>query len=182
MLLATFDGSHAGSAAKEELMSTREYSDPAEGNRLLRFFYRDWHPTRLGRWVNRFASWWSALGLSPDVQVALEVRGRASGRTRSSPVVIATVGGTDYLVSILGPESGWVKNVEAAHGDAIIHHGRRKHVHLVPVPPEERAPVLQEYVRVASSGRHHFPVPPAAPLSEFAAVAGRYPAYRIEPA
>ena len=77
-------------------------SDPAERSALMRLFYRDWRPTRLGRWVNRLACWWSGVGLPPRFQAALEVRGRASGRRRSSPVVIATVEGKHYLVSMLG--------------------------------------------------------------------------------
>jgi len=39
-----------------------------------------------------------------------------------------------------------------------------------------------EYVQVATSGRHHLPVAVGAPLSEFQAIAERYPVYRIEPA
>ena len=163
-------------------MSNSRPSDPAERHPLLRLCYRDWRPTRLGRWVNRFACWWSGLGLPPRFQAALEVRGRTSGRKRASPVVIATVEGRHYLVSILGPGSDWVKNIEAAHGDAIIRQGRRRRVRLVAVPPEQRAPILREYVRIALSGRQHFPLPVGAPLSDFAAIAGRYPVYRIDPA
>src|SRR5512136_779842 len=139
-------------------MSDSRPGDPAERSALMRLFYRDWRPTRLGRWVNQFACWWSGLGLPPRFQAALEVRGRASGRIRSNPVVIATVEGKGYLVSMLGPGSDWVKNVEAAHGDAVLRQGRRRPVHLVAVPPEERAPILREYVRVALSGRTHFPL------------------------
>ncbi len=112
---------------------------------------------------------------------ALEVRGRASGRRRSVPVVIATVEGHHYLVSMLGPRSDWVKNVEAAHGDAVLRQGRRRRVRLEPVPPEQRAPILREYVRIAPSGRQHFPLPVGASLAEFAAIAERYPVYRIVP-
>jgi F420H(2)-dependent quinone reductase len=155
--------------------------DPAERNALMRLFYRNWRPTHVGRWVNRLWCWWSGLGLPPRFQAALEVRGRASGHRRSNPVVITSVNGKRYLVSMLGPESDWVKNVEAAHGDAVIHQGRRSHVRLVSVPPEQRAPILQEYVRIASSGRHHFPLPVGAPLSDFEAMAARYPVYRIDP-
>jgi hypothetical protein len=163
-------------------MSNSRPSDPAERNALMRLFYRDWRPTRLGRWVNRFACWWSGVGLPPRFQAALEVRGRASGRRRSSPVVIATVEGKHYLVSMLGPGSDWVKNVEAAHGDAVIRQGRRRRVRLVAVPPEQRAPILREYVRIALSGRQHFPLAVGAPLSDFEAIAERYPVYRIDPA
>lgn len=161
-------------------MSRPRGPDPAERSALMRLVYRGWRPTRLGRWVNRFQGWWSGLGFPPSSVAALEVRGRASGRTRAIPVVVATVAGSHYLVSMLGPRSDWVKNVEAAHGDAVLRQGRRRRVHLVPVPVEQRAPILREYVRIASSGRRHFPVPAGAPLSEFEAIAARYPAYRID--
>ena len=162
-------------------MNSSTHRDPAERSAFMRLFYRDWRPTRFGRWVNRFACWWSGLGLPPRIQAALEVRGRASGRGRSNPVVIATVEGKRYLVSMLGPRSDWVNNVEAAHGDAVIRQGRRQRVHLVPVPPAQRAPILREYVRIALSGRQHFPLHVGAPLSEFEAIAERYPVYRIDP-
>ena len=69
------------------------HSDPAERSALLRLFYRDWRPTRVGRWVNRLASWWSALGMTSTEMAVLEVPGRTSGRRRSTPVVVATVEG-----------------------------------------------------------------------------------------
>jgi deazaflavin-dependent oxidoreductase (nitroreductase family) len=163
-------------------MGNSKHSDPAERSPLLRLFYRDWRPTRIGRWVNRLASLWSVLGLSSREMSVLEVRGRASGQRRSTPVVIATVEGKRYLVSMLGSGSDWVKNVEAAHGDAVLRQGRRcRPVHLVGVPPADRAPILSEYVRVATSGRNHLPVAVDAPLSEFEMIAERYPVYRIDP-
>lgn len=162
-------------------MSHSMHSDPAERSPVLRWFYRDWRPTRIGRWANRLARWWSALGLASSEMAVLEVRGRASGQRRSTPVVIATVEGKQYLVSMLGPESDWVKNVEAAQGDAVLRHRLQRPVHLVRVPPAERAPILSEYVRVATSGRHHLPVAVDAPLSEFQTIAERYPVYRIDP-
>jgi F420H(2)-dependent quinone reductase len=165
----------------EHPLKTSALSDPAERSVILRLFYRNWRPTRIGRWVNRLAGWMSILGLAPKVQAVLEIRGRASGHQRSLPVVVATVEGRRYLVSMLGPESSWVKNVEAAHGNAILRQGRPQSIHLVGVPPAERAPILREYVRVATSGRHHFPVAVGAPLSEFQTIAERYPVYRIDP-
>jgi hypothetical protein len=96
-------------------------------------------------------------------------------------VVIATVEGKGYLVSMLGTDSDWVKNVEAAGGYAIIRQGHRRRVHLIAVPPDRRARILREYVRIASSGRRHFPLGVGAPLADFEAIAGRYPVYRIDP-
>jgi F420H(2)-dependent quinone reductase len=162
-------------------MNDSKHSDPAERRASMRLFYRNWRPTRLGRWANRFSGWWSGLGLPPRYMAVLEVPGRTSGRRRSNPVVIATVEGKRYLVSMLGPGSDWVKNVEAARGDAVIRQGRRRPVHLVAVAPEVRAPILREYVRIASSGRQHFPIPVGAPLADFEAIAARYPVYRIDP-
>lgn len=156
------------------------HADPAERNAFLRFCYRNWRPTRIGQWVNRFSGWWSGLGLPPRYQAVLEVRGRTSGRIRSNPAVIATVDGKRHLVSMLGPASDWVKNVEAARGEAVIHHGRRYGVHLTAVPAEQRAPIIREYLRIASSGRRHFPVAVDAPLSEFQQIASRYPVYWID--
>jgi deazaflavin-dependent oxidoreductase (nitroreductase family) len=169
------------SARRRAPGASSAHPDPAERSAYMRLFYRGWRPTRLGRWANSVQGWYSGLGLPPRFLAVLEVRGRASGRTRANPVVIATVDGAHYLVSMLGPESDWVKNVEAAQGNAVIRQGRRRHVHLVAVEPEQRAPILREYIQVASSGRRHFPLCVGASLSEFAAIAGRYPVYRIDP-
>lgn len=155
-------------------------SDPAEDNALFRLFYRGWRPTRLGRIVNRMAGWMSGMGLLPASQVAVEVLGRKSGRKRVNPAVVASVDGKQYLVAILGPESEWVKNVEAAGGNVVIRRRRRRHAHLVLVPPDQRAIVLQEYVRVAESGRLHFPLRASDPLNAFDTIAGRYPVYRVD--
>jgi len=162
-------------------MNVSTLQDPAERT-YYRLFYRNWRPTRVGRWVNRLLGWYSGLGLPPKFQAVLEVRGRTSGHIRSNPVVITTVDGNSYLVSMLGPKSDWVKNVRAADGNAVLRHGRRKRVHLVPVPPEQRAPVLREYVRIAPGGRMHFPLPVGAPIAEFEKIADAYPVYRIDAA
>lgn len=160
-------------------MSRSPFADPAERSAIMRRFYRDWRPTRLGRWVNRIEGWWSGLGLPPRAMAALEVQGRTSGQRRANPVVITTLADRRYLVSMLGPWSDWVRNIEAAQGNAVIRQGRRHRVHLIPVPAEDRAPILREYVRIAPGGRQHIPVPVGAPLAEFAAIAAHYPVYRI---
>lgn len=161
-------------------MRNAQHSDPAEQSALLRFFYRDWRPTRLGRWVNRLAGWWTILGLTSQEMAVLEVRGRKSGKGRSTPVVVAMLEGKSYLVSMLGPGSDWVMNIEAAGGNAVLRQDSRRPIRLVAVPAAERAPILRAYVRVATSGRHHFPVAVDAPLEEFEAIAERYPVYRID--
>ena len=164
----------------DEISRTFDKPDPAERSALNRLFYRDRRPTWLGHWVSQFFCFGARLGLTPPSWVSLEVRDRASGRMRADAVVVPTVAGERYVVSMFGTISDWVQNVEAVHGDAVIYHGSRAHVRLVPVPPGERAPILKEYVRVASSGRKHFPLPLGAPLADFDAIAAQYPVYRIE--
>ena len=115
---------------ENKTVSNSTHSDPAERSPLLRLFYRDWRPTRLGRWINRLARWWSALGLSSREMAVLEVRGRVSGQRRATPVVIATVEGTRYLVSMLGEDAQWVRNVRAAGGRAVLRRGGREQVRL----------------------------------------------------
>jgi hypothetical protein len=154
--------------------------DPAERSAFMRLFYRDRQPTWFGHVNSQLFCWWARLGLPPRFLVALEVPDRISGRKLQDAVLTPTVQGQRYIVSMFGTISDWVHNLEAAHGNAMIYHGRPERVRLVPVPPEGRAPILQEYVRVASSGRKHFPLPVDAPLADFAAIAALYPVYRIE--
>lgn len=162
-------------------MTSSPHIDPAELRPLLRWFYRDWRPTRIGRWVGRFMIWWRALGLPLRDVVVLEVQGATGSQRSLVPLVITTVAGRRYLVSMLGQKSNWVKNVEASHGDAILHMDRgRRAIRLDTVPPHQRAPILREYVHVASSGRKHLPIPVDAPLSDFEKIAEHYPVYRIE--
>ena len=81
---------------------------------------------------------------------------------------------------MLGNNSSWVRNARA-NPEAEVRHGRRRSVRLVEIPASQRAPVIREYVRIARSGRRHFPVALGAPLSEFDAIADRYPVFRIDP-
>ncbi len=157
------------------------YRDPAERSGYLRRFYRDWRPTCLGRFVNGVLAWLSGLGLTPRVLLTLQVKGRRSGRLRSNVLVVARHDGHPYLVSMLGDASDWVRNVRAAGGEAFVKRGGLRPVKLSEVPVSQRGPILKAYCDVATSGRHHFPVPHNAPISEFDAVAERYPVFRIDP-
>jgi len=111
--------------------------------------------------------------------VTLEVEGRRSGRTSSFPLAMAVVDGERYLVSMLGSEASWVRNVRAAGGRATLRHGRTEHVRLEEVPVEQRPPVLKAYLRRAPGARPHIPVDKDAPLEEFAAIAAQVPVFRV---
>jgi hypothetical protein len=83
---------------------------------------------------------------------------------------------------MLGDGSEWVQNVRAAGGEAFIKRGRSRPVMLTEIPSEEQAPILKAWCQVATSGRHHLPVPHDAPVSAFEAIAADYPVFRIDPA
>ena len=155
--------------------------DPAEQTRL-RFFYRNWRPTRFGRIWIRLWAWVTGLGLTPQILLTLQVINRRNGRLSATVLAVATYEGNRYLVSMLGDGSEWVQNVRAAAGNAFIKRGRSRPVTLTELPPNERAPILKAWCQVATSGRQHLPIPYDAPESAFEAIAADYPVFRINPA
>lgn len=133
--------------------------------------------------ARRFTRVWAAVlgtGLFPRRWVTLEVAGRRTGRRTRFPLGMADWQGEWYLVSMLGDDCNWVRNVRAAGGRATLRHGRARACRLVEVPVDERAPILKRYLRKVPGARPHLPVDRHAPLAEFAAIAPRYPAFRIE--
>ena len=147
---------------------------------LQRWFYAGGRPNLMARLLDRGTAVVSAHGRGPEYLVALEVPGRRSGRIVSLPLVVAAVGGERYLVSMLGEEVNWVRNVRAAGREVALRHGRREEVHLEDVvAPDLRAPVLKAYLKRASNANAHVPIDKDAPLAEFERVAPRFPVFRI---
>ncbi|MEC4888719.1 MAG: hypothetical protein RI101_01550 [Nitrospira sp.] len=155
------------------------HKDPAERG-YLRFFYRDWRPTRFGRWWTRLFAWVSGLGLTPRILLTLQVKDRTTGDLHDTILVGASYQGRRYLVSMLGNGSEWVQNVRAAGGQACIKRGRSHPVRLAEIPAEGRAPILKAWCQVATSGREHLPVSPQASVADFEAIAEDYPVFRID--
>lgn len=146
-----------------------------------RAMYRGGRPGPLMRWWNRVdAVLYSAGVLIPARAAVLDVPGRRTGRITSVPVAVADVDGAEYLVSMLGPEANWVRNVEAASGSAVLHRrGRTLHVHLEPVPVGTRAPILRRYLAVAPGARPHLGLKPSSPLADFNRIAVDHPVFLI---
>ncbi|MBK6442185.1 MAG: nitroreductase family deazaflavin-dependent oxidoreductase [Actinomycetales bacterium] len=147
----------------------------------LRELYRGGRPNERAKSIQRRLMPIARLGLVPFSAV-LEVTGRRSGRPIQLPIVVLTVAGSRYVVSMLGPTVNWVRNVEAADGKAVVMRGRRRYVRLVRVAPGEAAPVLRRYLRIARSGRVHMDLTSTSTDQELAAAADRYPVFRIDPA
>lgn len=149
--------------------------------KLAKWLYRGGRPNWLASVANRCSAAVHALGIAPNYLVTLEVRGRRSGRAVSLPLVMAVVDGERYLVSMLGADTNWVRNAEAAGGHVTLRHGRREEVRLEEVPSERRAPILKAYLKRAPGARPHIAVDKDAPLCEFERVAAQYTVFRIIP-
>lgn len=146
-----------------------------------RWMYSGNRPNRVARFLNRGWQVVASSGVVGFWLVTLEVVGRKSGKLIRLPVVVARVDGGRYLVSMLGDEAQWVRNVRAAGGKAAIRSGRRRDVMLEEVPVAQRAPILKVYLKWAPGARAHIPVHKDAPLADFAAVAADFPAFRVVP-
>lgn len=109
----------------------------------------------------------------------VEVAGRRTGKTISFPAVIADYDNGRYLVSMLGEDTSWVRNVRAAGGRAVLRHGGREPVMLREVDVECRPPILRCYLQRASGARAHIPVDYRAPVEAFEPIAAQYPVFRV---
>ncbi len=139
---------------------------------------------RADRTARRFARLWAAVfarGLLPKRWVTLEVTGRHTGRPVRFPLGMADWQGGWYLVPMLGGDCNWVRNVRAADGHATLLRRRPVPCLLAEVPVAERPPIIKRYLEKVPGGRPHIPVDRRAPLAEFAAVAPRYPVFRVIP-
>ena len=123
----------------------------------------------------------ATLGLPPSFVVRLEVAGRQSGKVRSTILITAQHDGQRYLVSVLGNDADWVRNVRSAGYRTIIRHGRRRPVRLEEVPIDLRAPILRAYLKWALGARAVLQLGPSSPLEEFARIADRHPVFHIVP-
>lgn len=147
----------------------------------LRAMYRGGRGDRTAR---RFARLWAgvfALGLAPRRWVTLEVRGRRSGRTVRFPLGMADWQGDWYLVSMLGEQCNWVRNVRAAEGEATLRHRGPIRCQLVEVPPGQRAPIIKRYLEKVPGARPHLPVDHHAAIAEFEAVSSFTPVFLVVP-
>ncbi|MEV5837635.1 nitroreductase family deazaflavin-dependent oxidoreductase [Nocardia sp. NPDC052112] len=145
----------------------------------LRWLYRSGRPNLLARVQNWLSARAFAAGIMPSRVAAVGIRGRRSGRLIWFPIVLTEFEGRRYVVSMLGEKVNWVRNLAAADGRAILRHGRRETVRLVPVEPESRAPILWHYLQLAPGARPHIPVRRDAPIAEFERIAPDYPVFRI---
>src|SRR5215211_8538832 len=113
---------------------------------LKRWMYRNGRPNQLTKLINKGWAFIHSLGIFPNYLVTLEVVGRQSGKTISFPLALTVMNGERHLVSMLGENTNWVRNVRAADGKAVLRRRHREVVQLEEVPPAARAGILRRYL------------------------------------
>ena len=146
---------------------------------LKRWLYKGGHPNWLAKVLNRGWAIIHSTGILPNYMVTLEVMGRQSGKLISFPLAMLVMNGERYLVSMLGADANWVKNLKAAGGKANLVHGVREEVILEDVDVALRAPIIKAYLQIAPGARPHIPVDKDAPVSEFEKIALGFPVFRV---
>jgi deazaflavin-dependent oxidoreductase (nitroreductase family) len=145
-----------------------------------RWLYRGGRPNALAKWINHGWATLHSLGISPDFMVTLEVVGRRSGKPIRFPLAMTVIDGQRYLVSMLGNNANWVRNLNAADGNARLIHGKTEQVRLVAVAVEQRAPILKAYLQHTPGARPHMNIDKDAPLTDFEKVSPQYPVFKVE--
>ena len=145
-----------------------------------RWMYRGGRPNMVAKIQNRGWAILHSLGILPGRFVTLEVAGSKSGKTVSFPLAMTVWNGERYLVSMLGEDTNWVRNVRAAGGKARLIHGISEQVLLEEVEISQRAPILKAYLQIAPGARPHIPVSKDAPIAEFEKIVSKYPIFRLE--
>jgi F420H(2)-dependent quinone reductase len=130
----------------------------------------------------------TTLGLAPRDAVTLQVRGRTSGKVRRVPILRTRYEGNDYLVALAG-ESQWVRNVRAAHGNAVVLRRGARRVHVEELAPADRPNIIAEYLRAgrrrsgaeanAQQARFYFGLHPDPSTEEVRSIADNYPVFRV---
>ena len=139
-------------------------------------------PSVVEAFFNRAFGFLVGLGIAPGYMRLLQVRGRKTGRSYSSPVNLLQVDGKAYLVAPRG-RTQWVRNAEAT-GEIVLKRGsvRRKY-RLRPLSDPEKPEILKLYLESYKSAvQRYFPVPAGSPAAAFRGIASNYPVFELLPA
>ncbi len=125
------------------------------------------------------------MGVPIPPMILLTVRGRKSGKRRTTPVGLFELDGHRYLFSTFG-ESNWVHNLRKS-GEATLRRGRRlETVAATELTPEKAAPILKAAMTpifgkrlMASQLRSHYHVTPDSSPEEWYDAAKRHPAFEV---
>ncbi|MGA7871827.1 MAG: nitroreductase/quinone reductase family protein [Candidatus Binatus sp.] len=133
----------------------------------------------LDRFFNRLMGRALTLGFAPGYMRLLEVRGRKSGRTFTTPVNVLEFQGRRWLVAARG-ETAWARNARAA-GHVVLRRGARSESLMVREPADADKPeIIKAFLdRFASQVQRFFEIPAGSPADAFRAAAPRTPVFEL---
>jgi deazaflavin-dependent oxidoreductase (nitroreductase family) len=147
------------------------------GTEVKRMAFRE--PNLVERVFNKVFGFMVGLGFGLQHNYLLQVRGRKTGRTYSTPVNLLRVENRTFLVAPRG-RTQWVRNAEAA-GEIKLKKGRWcKSFQLRPLSDGAKPALLKLYLdRFATTVRRYFPVATGSELEAFREIANRYPVFEL---
>ena len=131
-----------------------------------------------GRSVNALFGTLTRLGLGAKYRHILTVRGRKTGKPRSTPVDVMEVDGDLWLVAPYG-EVNWVRNVRSAGAVDLARGRSSEHYGIEEASPEQSIPVIREYIRRVPVTRSYWACDADAPDDEVAAQIPAHPVFRL---
>lgn len=136
-------------------------------------------PSSIEAFFNRVMGKLVAMGMGPGYMRVLEVRGRKSGRLFSTPVNLLELNGVLYLVAPRG-NTQWARNARVARRVGLRRGATRVHYQVEEIPSQDRPDILREYLRrYRREVQRYFSVDANAGREAFAAVADRYPVFKL---
>jgi len=121
------------------------------------------------------------LGWGFSYNHLLQVRGRKSGKTYSTPIDLLEIGGKRFLVAPRG-RTQWVRNAEAAGEITLKRGSQRLKFRLRALSDQEKPEILKAYLdRFKREVQRYFPVPAGSAAEAFRDVLDSYPAFELIP-
>src|SRR5262245_5986293 len=104
----------------------------------------DPRPPRYLKSMNRVVKAIQRLGIPAGPSQILTVRGRKSGKPRSTPMTPFTHDGALYTVAGY-PGADWAANAQAAGAGTLTRGRKSRQVKIVELSPQEAGPVLRSF-------------------------------------
>jgi hypothetical protein len=136
-------------------------------------------PTAVEKIFNRVFGFLVGIGFPFPHKYLLQVRGRKSGKTYSTPINLLEWKGRRFLVAPRG-RTQWVRNAEAA-GEVVLKKGSALlKFRLHPVGETETPEILKVYLdEFKSEVQRYFPVAAGSAAASFVGIAGSYPVFEL---
>ena len=133
----------------------------------------------LDRIFNRLMGRALRLGFAPGYMRLLEVRGRKSGKTFTTPVNVLDFNGRRWLVAARG-ETAWARNARAA-GRVVLRRGANaESLTIRELADADKPEVIKAFLdRFASQVQRFFEVQAGSPADAFRAAAPRTPVFEL---